>query len=678
MAKRKGYDRITALYERLSRDDEQQGESNSISNQKQYLEDYAVKNGFGNIKHYTDDGFTGRNFKKPGFQEMLDDIEAGKVGVVIVKDMSRFGRNYLQVGFYTDVMFPKKNVRFIAINSNVDTNSDNPNQNDFATFLNIMNEWYAKDTSNKIKTVFDTRMRAGKRCSPSVPYGFYRSPADKQLLLVDPVSSKAVVHIFELMASGKNTGEIARILTEEKVLCPSAYSNEYHKGQGNGVIPKNPYQWNRTTVLDILKRKEYLGHTILKKSVSVNFKTDERRMTTEEEQYFFENIHEPIVTQELWDKAQRNRKIVERKRINDDIKASAVFLGLLYCADCDSKLVIKILENDNTGHIIIAYNCVGYGGKSGRCSAHYINENDLKALLLEYIRLISKRIIEDEDSFVKELKEKWQEKQSAAPKQAKIELKAYTSRYNELDELISSLYENFVAGLLPERQYKSLMKKYDDEQKEVEQKIEELSSQAEEQKVPSIKAERFVELIKKYKNPTEITREMARELIDKIVVYKPVGKKPNRTQQIDIYFNFIGNFDLVYTQEELTEKRLQAEKEARENTERQIQAKKIIRGHIRRRNEPSSMLTMTDTLILKRNVPVAVSYSILRTLQRSIVLINVMNRQKKSVMKGKKRNAERRISWKNALARYAERNSNRKADRKPFARQSVKEQIKIC
>ena len=218
MAKRKGFDRITALYERLSRDDEQQGESNSISNQKQYLEDYAVKNGFGNIKHYTDDGFTGTNFKRPGFQEMLDDIEAGKVGVVIVKDMSRFGRNYLQVGFYTDVMFPKKNVRFIAINSNVDTNSDNPNQNDFAPFLNIMNEWYAKDTSNKIKTVFDTRMRAGKRCSPSVPYVYYRSPADKQLLLVDPVSSKAVVRIFELMTSGKNTGEIARILTEEKVL----------------------------------------------------------------------------------------------------------------------------------------------------------------------------------------------------------------------------------------------------------------------------------------------------------------------------------------------------------------------------------------------------------------------------------------------------------------------------
>ncbi len=413
-------------------------------------------------------------------------------------------------------------------------------------------------------------MKNGLRCSASVPYGYYRSPVDKQQLLVDPVSSKVVVRIFELMANGKNTGEITDILTEEKILVPSAYANEHHKGQGNGKVPKNPYQWNRTTVLDILKRKEYLGHTILKKSVSVNFKTDERRLTTEDEQYFFENTHEPIITQELWDKAQRNRRIVERKRINDDIKASAVFLGLLYCADCDSKLVIKMLENDKTGHIIIAYNCTGYDGKKGRCTAHYINENDLKALLLEYIRLISKRIIEDEDSFVKELKDKWQEKQNAVPKQSKAELKAFSKRYEELDALISGLYENFVAGLLPERQYKSLMKKYDDEQKEVEQKIQELSLQTEQQKIPSIKAERFVNLIKKYKEPTEITRE----LIDKIVVHKPVGRKPNRTQQVDIYFNFIGRYDLAYTEEELTEKRLQAEKEAREKAEQKEQWKK--------------------------------------------------------------------------------------------------------
>ena len=574
MAKIRDLERTTALYERLSRDDEQQGESNSISNQKKFLEDYALNNGFVNVKHYTDDGFTGRNFKRPGFQQMLADIEKGQVGAVIVKDMSRFGRNYLQVGFYTDMMFPKKDVRFIAINSNVDSNSDNPNQNDFAPFLNIMNEWYAKDTSNKIKTVFDSRMKDGKRCSGSIPYGYYRSSEDKQTLLVDPVSSKVVVRIFELMANGYNTGEITRILTEEKVLVPSAYAKQNHPEQCNYKVADDYHKWNRTTVLDILKRKEYLGHTILKKSVSVNFKTDERRETTEDEQYFFENTHEPIISQELWDKAQKNRRFVERKRINDDIKASAVFLGLLYCSDCDSKLVVKMLENDKTGHIIIAYNCTGYDGKNGRCTAHYINENDLKAIFLEYIRLISKRIIEDETAFVNELKAKWQEKQNGVPKQSKTDLRACKKRYDELDNIISSLYENFVSGLLPERQYKSLMKKYDVEQKELEDKIASLSEQLGEQKAPTtLKAERFIQLIKKYKEPKELTREMVRELVDKIVVHQPSGTKPNRTQQVDIYFNFIGKYDLAYTQEEIAEKQLQAEKEELAKAEKQRQWK---------------------------------------------------------------------------------------------------------
>lgn len=218
MAKAKGTERITALYERLSRDDEQQGESNSISNQKSFLEDYAKKNRYGNIRHYTDDGYTGRNFKRPGFQAMLEDIQAGKVGTVIVKDMSRFGRNYLEVGFYTEILFPKKDIRFIAINNNVD--SFNPQDNDFTPFLNIMNEFYAKDTSKKIQSIFDARMRDGLRCSASVPYGYTLSKEDRQTLLVEPEASKVVVRIFEMMAKGNNTGEIARILSSEGVLTP--------------------------------------------------------------------------------------------------------------------------------------------------------------------------------------------------------------------------------------------------------------------------------------------------------------------------------------------------------------------------------------------------------------------------------------------------------------------------
>ena len=284
--------RITALYERLSRDDDLTGESNSITNQKKYLEDYARRNGFENIRHFTDDGFSGVNFNRPGFQSLIKEVEAGNVETLIVKDMSRLGRNYLQVGFYTEVLFPQKNVRFLAINNSIDSN--NASDNDFAPFLNIMNEWYAKDTSNKIKAIFDARMKDGKRCSGSIPYGYNRLPSDKQTLVVDPVASEVVKRIFTLANDGKSTRAIAEILTEEKVLTPAAYAKEYHPEQYNGNKFTNPYLWAMSTIRNILDRQEYLGHTVLRKSVSTNFKLHKRKSTDEEEQYVFPNTHEPI------------------------------------------------------------------------------------------------------------------------------------------------------------------------------------------------------------------------------------------------------------------------------------------------------------------------------------------------------------------------------------------------
>ena len=254
--------RITALYERLSRDDDLTGESNSITNQKKYLEDYARRNGFENIRHFTDDGFSGVNFNRPGFQSLIKEVEAGNVETLIVKDMSRLGRNYLQVGFYTEVLFPQKNVRFLAINNSIDSN--NASDNDFAPFLNIMNEWYAKDTSNKIKAIFDARMKDGKRCSGSIPYGYNRLPNDKQTLVVDPVASEVVKRIFLLANDGKSTRAIAEILTEEKALTPAAYAKEYHPEQYNGNKFTNPYLWAMSTIRNILDRQEYLGHTVLR------------------------------------------------------------------------------------------------------------------------------------------------------------------------------------------------------------------------------------------------------------------------------------------------------------------------------------------------------------------------------------------------------------------------------
>ena len=267
--------KITALYERLSRDDDLAGESNSITNQKKYLEDYAQKNGFKNIRHFTDDGFSGVNFNRPGFQSLIKKVEAGNVETLIVKDMSRLGRNYLQVGFYTEVLFPQKNVRFRAINNSIDSN--NASDNDFAPFLNIMNEWYAKDTSNKIKAVFDARMKDGKRCSGSIPYGYNRLPNDKQTLVVDPVASEVVKRIFLLANEGKSPRTIAELLTEEKVLIPAAYAKKYHPEQYNGTKFSNPYLWGTSSVRTILGRQEYLGHTVLRKSVSTNFQTSQEK-----------------------------------------------------------------------------------------------------------------------------------------------------------------------------------------------------------------------------------------------------------------------------------------------------------------------------------------------------------------------------------------------------------------
>ena len=273
--------KITALYERLSRDDDLNGESNSITNQKKYLEDYARRNGFTNIRHFTDDGFSGVNFNRPSFQELIKEVEAGNVATIIVKDMSRLGRNYLQVGFYTEVLFPQKDVRFLAINNSIDSN--NASDNDFAPFLNIMNEWYAKDTSNKIKAVFDARMKDGKRCSGSIPYGYNRLPSDKQTLVVDPVASEVVKRIFLLANEGKSPRAIAEILTEEKVLIPAAYAKEYHPEQYNGIKFADPYIWGISAIRTILSRQEYLGHTVLRKSVSTNFKLHKRKTTDEDQ-----------------------------------------------------------------------------------------------------------------------------------------------------------------------------------------------------------------------------------------------------------------------------------------------------------------------------------------------------------------------------------------------------------
>lgn len=375
--------KITALYERLSRDDDLTGESNSIINQKKYLEDYARRNGFGNIRHFTDDGFSGVNFNRPGFQALIKEVEAGNVATIIVKDMSRLGRNYLQVGFYTEVLFPQKDVRFLAINNSID--SDNASDNDFAPFLNIMNEWYAKDTSNKIKDVFDARMKDGKRCSGSIPYGYNRLPTDKQTLVVDPMASEVVKHIFLLANDGKSPREIAEILTEEKVLIPAAHAKEYHPEQYNGIKFADPCIWSVSSVRKILDRQEYLGHTVLRKSVSTNFKLHKRKSTDEEEQYVFYNTHEPIISQELWDSVQRRRQRANRTAARGT--HTNRLSGYLYCADCGRRLTLQTHYSKKDRSLQYSYRCGGYASRVNSCTAHSISVDNVEALILSTVKI---------------------------------------------------------------------------------------------------------------------------------------------------------------------------------------------------------------------------------------------------------------------------------------------------
>ena len=541
--------RITALYERLSRDDEMQGESNSITNQKKYLEDYAVQHGFGNIQHFSDDGYSGTNFNRPAFNSLLTEIEAGRVGTVIVKDMSRFGRNYLQVGFYTEMMFPKKNVRFIAVNNGVD--SANPADNDFTPFLNIMNEWYAKDTSKKIKAVFKAKMRDGKRVSGAVPYGYYRKPEDKQTLYVDEASASVVRRIFQLACDGMGATAIADTLSEDKILIPSAYARQNHPEDCQCTNYHDPYTWNATTVGYILNRREYLGHTVLGKTTRDNFKTKRKRIANEDELLVFYNTHEAIIDQETYDKAQRMRKRVSPRRNSE--KPAHRLSGLLYCADCGSRLAY-INSKPKDGKIYDsnqAFRCSRYHNKYHSCTGHYIKASTIEMLIYQAAKRVSQYVLKDEKEFVEQLKAQYElqcEKDNTDDKKELLEAKR---RMMDLDDLIKGLYDNFTLGRLPERQFNRLMTEYDTEQSSLEQRISELETATERISTKAVQIDKFVRLVKKYRDFEELTTPMLNDFIEKVVIHEAEGgRTKDRTQQVDIYFNFIGNFVLPLSEDE--------------------------------------------------------------------------------------------------------------------------------
>ena len=464
-------------------------------------------------------------------------------------------------------------MRFLAINNSIDSN--NASDNDFAPFLNIMNEWYAKDTSNKIKAVFDARMRDGKRCSGSIPYGYNRLPNDKQTLVVDPVASEVVKRIFLLANEGKSARAIAEMLTEEKIMIPAAHAKEYHPEQYNGKRFTNPYLWGISAIRTILSRQEYLGHTVLRKSVSTNFKLHKRKTTDEDEQYVFYNTHEPIISQELWDSVQKRKKRVKRAAARGT--HTNRLSGYLYCADCGRRLTLQTHYSKKDRSLEYSYRCGGYASRVNSCTSHSIRVDNVEALILSTVKRFSRFVLQDEEAFAKELQALWNEKQADKPKQNQSELKRCQKRYEELSALIRGLYENLMSGLLPERQYKQLMKQYDEEQEGLETKIEDMKKALAEEKVNTVDIQHFISLIRKCKDPTEISDLMFHELIDKIVVYEAEGVGKARTQKVDIYFNYVGQVDIAYTEEEMAEIKAKEEQAEQERLARERERQKANR-----------------------------------------------------------------------------------------------------
>ena len=580
--------KYTALYERLSRDDEMQGESNSIVNQKRYLEEYAQAQGFKNIRHFTDDGYSGTNFKRPGFQEMIAAIEAGEIDVVCVKDLSRFGRDYLKVGFYTEIMFPEKGVRFIAINNSVD--SANPTENDFTPFLNIMNEWYAKDTSNKIRAIFRSRMQDGKRCSGAIPYGYRRDPEDKNHLLIDEEAAKVVRRIYQMVIDGMGSQAIANQLTADNVLIPSAYLEQSEHGESRNHSYHDPCRWNCTAVSYILDKQEYMGHTVLGKTICENFKAKKRRKARPDELIIFENTHEPIIDAETWHLVQKLRRRTRRKLANGSY--SHRLSGLVYCADCGKRLSYSSPQSQHrpdgkTYDADSSFRCPTYKSMYGECTMHYIKSSTLAKLVDEAVRKIARYVLRNEQAFLEQVRVLTSADQKQTQSEDKKELVNIKKRIAELDNYIKRLYEGNASGKIPDRQFEKLMAQYDSEQQELEERVKEIEVSIHEIQQESENGQQFVRLVQKYRDLTEIDQTALNEFIDKVVVHEATGgRTADRSQQIDIYFNFIGQFMVEDTEEELLMQEQEAQRLADlKERERKDRRNETVRRYRHRKKE---------------------------------------------------------------------------------------------
>ena len=560
-------EKITALYERLSRDDfgkddDQQRESNSISNQKAMLEEFAARQGFTNIVHFTDDGISGTCFDRPGFLAMMKEVEAGNVEYLCIKDMSRMGRDYLKVGQIMEIL-RQRGVRLIAINDGVDSARGD---DDFTPFRNIMNEYYARDTSRKIRSTFQSKGKSGKHLTGTVIYGYLWNEARDQWL-VDPEAADVVKRIFAMTIEGYGPYQIASKLKEEKVLIPSAYLAQHGEGVNKNKTFKDVYGWGSSTICNILEKREYLGHTINFKTRK-HFKDKKSHYVPEDEWTIFENTHEPIIDQQTFDLVQKIRGNV--RRYPDGWGEAAPLTGLLYCADCGGKMYV---HRTNNGKRISQYTCSQYSkvpvGKL--CTTqHRINEDVVLSLVSEMLKAIAEYAKHDRAEFVRVVQEAQSSQQTAEVRKQRTRLATAKQRVSELEVLLCKIYEDNILGKLSDSRYATLDAQYEKEQSELTAEISVLEKAVKSYEKHEKDADRFIALIDKYENFDKLTIAMLNEFIEKILVHERDRKGSiQTTQEVEIYFNFVGRFvppafgEVELTPEELEEIRKREERKDR-------------------------------------------------------------------------------------------------------------------
>ena len=521
---------IAGLYYRLSQEDERQGESVSIDNQRAILRKYAEERGFEIHDEYMDDGVSGTTFQRLGVQRLLDDAKTGVINTIIVKDLSRFGRNYIEVGQYVDYVFPAFGIRFIAIQDNVDTENRDSGAMEMMPIMNVFNEWHAANTSKKIRAVLKSNAREGKYHARKAPYGYVKSDTEKKTPIIDEEAAAVVKRIFEMRASGLSPHKIADILNEENSPNPSKYSMDKY-----GIVGKRNHfgLWSFVAVNSILKNPTYLGHMAQQRWSSISYKNHKRYKKDESEWIVVKNTHEPIITQELWDKVREVEKSVAQGR-KTKRGYTHPLSGFLFCADCGGKMKLNYINRD--GKLYFNFNCGNHLrlGKS-YCFSHFIQAKDIESIVLDDMREMAQRIVLDEKTIREDFIRHNAELADKAIKSAKKELQIKRRRAEELSRLMQLAYEDRLKGKMPEDICIGFIQKYSDEQKKLEIETEELEAKLTETENTIQSADDFIRNIKKYLEAPELTREMCYELIDRIIV----GGHPKHTgkeREIDIVY----------------------------------------------------------------------------------------------------------------------------------------------